>query len=471
MLGEAIHLLDLVIGDVLGHNRLAPGWKLVDHRHIQIAIQRQSQRARNRRRRHHQHIGVHSLPGQHEALHHAEAMLLIDNGQPQPMELDVLFEQRMRAHRNLNQTLGNQLLELDLLAARKRSGDQPDRIAQLRKELLKIQVVLVGQYLGRREHGDLVPILDRDHARFRRDDCLAAAHVALQQTVHRPRRRHVLRDLAQHALLRASGLEWQHRLDPLPHVRSQFERDARHQAGRVSLQRQPAFQPEELLEDQPEMPRGPKAVQEAKIGAFRREVYFANGSPAFLQPEPVANARRQPVFHRRKRGQRIVDQRPQDARADLGHRLVDGHDAPHVQRRWPFLVIARERLELGMEHTQFARIVVVLHFSEQGHALPRREDARQVPPVKPLARQNRAGRVREGSLEQSQILAAESGNSRRANLGDHGRHLAGRKLRDGLHVAAVFVAKGEVGDQVLHRAKLLGFEHGGPSRTDAFDIG
>src|SRR5207249_971289 len=51
------------------------------------------------------------------------------------------------------------------------------------------------------------------------------------------------------------------------------------------------------------------------------------------------------------------------------------------------------------------------------------------------------------------------------------RHLAGGQLRDRLHVAAVFVAEGEVREEILHRAESLGLEHRGPAGTDALDIG
>ena len=59
---------------------------------------RHHQRARDRRRRHDQHVGAPcALARQREALVHAEAMLLVDDGKAEILERDVLLEQRVRA--------------------------------------------------------------------------------------------------------------------------------------------------------------------------------------------------------------------------------------------------------------------------------------------------------------------------------------------------------------------------------------
>ncbi len=62
---------------------------------------------------------------------HAEAMLLVDDRQAQLLELDVLFEQRVRADDDVHQARGHQLLELRFLAAGERSGQQHGDVAEL----------------------------------------------------------------------------------------------------------------------------------------------------------------------------------------------------------------------------------------------------------------------------------------------------------------------------------------------------
>ena len=54
---------------------------------------------------------------QAEALEDAEAVLLVDDREAQLVELDVFFEQRVRADGHLRQALGHQLFELRLFAA------------------------------------------------------------------------------------------------------------------------------------------------------------------------------------------------------------------------------------------------------------------------------------------------------------------------------------------------------------------
>ena len=68
------------------------------------------------------------------------------------------------------------------------------------------------------------------------------------------------------------------------------------------------------------------------------------------------------------------------------------------------------------------------------------------------------------------LPAAETGQLRRLHLRDHRRHLAGRQLRDGLDVGAVFVAERRVGEQVLHREQRFALEHLRARRADAFHI-
>ena len=50
---------------------------------------------------------------------------------PSLLELDVLFEQRVRADGHVHQALRHQLLELRLLAAGERAGQQRRHVAEL----------------------------------------------------------------------------------------------------------------------------------------------------------------------------------------------------------------------------------------------------------------------------------------------------------------------------------------------------
>jgi len=77
------------------------GRKLVENGNVEVAIEGQRERARNRRRRQHQdvrRVAVRSgFVHQALALEDAEAVLFINGHEAEPRELDVIFDQRMRA--------------------------------------------------------------------------------------------------------------------------------------------------------------------------------------------------------------------------------------------------------------------------------------------------------------------------------------------------------------------------------------
>src|SRR5450759_3038271 len=156
-LHEAVDLLDVVAGGMFGDDGLAPGRHLVDHANVEIAVHRQSERARDRRGGHHQDVRRHALLHQAEALQDAEAMLLVDDGKAQILELDVLLDPRVRADGDVDQVFGAQFLELHFFTAGEAAGQQGGDVAQLTKYLFGGEAVLRGQDLGRREHRYQIP--------------------------------------------------------------------------------------------------------------------------------------------------------------------------------------------------------------------------------------------------------------------------------------------------------------------------
>ena len=82
--------------------RLAPRRQLVEHGDVEVAVRGERERARDRRRGHHEEVR-RALPvalvAQLRALRDAEAVLLVDDDEPEPREPDALGEQRVRADR------------------------------------------------------------------------------------------------------------------------------------------------------------------------------------------------------------------------------------------------------------------------------------------------------------------------------------------------------------------------------------
>ncbi len=133
--------------------------------------------------------------------------------------------------------------------------------------------------------------------------------------------------------------------------------------------------------------------------------------------------------------------------------------------------IAGEDFELGVEHGEFARIGIELHFAEKGHLHAFGEHIGEVAAMKPLAHEDGARGIGEAGFEQAQVAAFEAAHFDRPDFGDDGGHFPRRELGDGLHVAAVLIAEGDVAEQVFHGGETLGFEHGRAGRSDSFDVG
>jgi hypothetical protein len=201
------HLVAARIAHHRGGDRRAPRWQLVDQRIVEVRVGGHRQRARYRGRRHHQLVRRkavrQALLAQRQALVHAEAVLLVDDHQPQPRETDLLLEQRVRAdgQRCLAQ---RQCLQRGA-ALRRRHAPAQQHCAQTQRIQPRREraVVLFGQQFGGCHDRDLPAVLDHREARERGHQRLAAADVALHQAQHRRAAREVAADLGADAQLRA----------------------------------------------------------------------------------------------------------------------------------------------------------------------------------------------------------------------------------------------------------------------------
>ena len=137
-------------------------------------------------------------------------MLLVDDREPELLELHTPLHQRMRPDDQRDRARGD---FGELVAPRRgrgRSGQQRDPKPRLLQEPGDVAEVLLGEDLGRRHERDLQTVLHRDERRQQRHDRLAGPDVALQQPVHRLRPLHVLDDLFQRRPLAVRQLERQH---------------------------------------------------------------------------------------------------------------------------------------------------------------------------------------------------------------------------------------------------------------------
>ena len=179
----------LVELDDVGLDRQPILRRRLDDRHVADADERHVQRARDRRRAHRQHVDV--LPQLLDLLlvRDAEALLLVDDEQPEIAELHVLRQQAVRADDDVD-LAGGEIGERcpsarpcvrNRLTMSMRTGKPANRSLQ---RLL----VLERQDRRRRQERDLLAVHHRFERRAHGHFGLAVADVAAEQPVHRRRR-------------------------------------------------------------------------------------------------------------------------------------------------------------------------------------------------------------------------------------------------------------------------------------------
>ena len=235
-------------------------------------------------------------------------MLLVDDGERQVPKLHRILDQRVGTHEDLHRSVAqarvDELALFRLRGARKQGHPR----ARRRQEFLHTLVMLVREYLGRRHHAGLEAVVERHHRRKHRHQRLAAAHVALQQTVHLLAAGHVGPYLLEHALLRSGERERQRFIGLVKIVADAAEHHPAvgpHPYALLTQQRQ--LEVKQLFEF--EAPLRPLQVLDGG-----REMDVAQRGINGYQALFFAYPRGQRLFHRR---QHAFQQRPDDLLEEL----------------------------------------------------------------------------------------------------------------------------------------------------------
>ncbi len=185
----------------------APRRQFVDDGGVEIAIGAHGQRARNRCRRHDElvrcDVAVCALLFQRQALVHAEAVLLVDDGQRQARELHIVLEQRMGADDKAGAAVGQRGIRLaprlHALLAEQRHHADAERCEPARE----IGGMLFGEDFRRRHQRHLRTRGQCMAGGQRGDHGLAGADIALYQAQHGRGIGDVTCNLVEYARLRA----------------------------------------------------------------------------------------------------------------------------------------------------------------------------------------------------------------------------------------------------------------------------
>ena len=188
------HLVEAAHGHRAGIDRLPSRRLFAQFRDIHVAEIGQHQRARDRRRAQHQHVDGLALGGQRQPLAHAEAMLLVDHGERQRLEDDVVLDQRMGADQQIDLAVGKPRQQFAPLLALFAAGEDRDPQAGALGQRRDGLDVLARQDFGRRHQRGLLADLGDGGGRQQRHHGLAGSDIALQQPQHADRLAQIVGD-------------------------------------------------------------------------------------------------------------------------------------------------------------------------------------------------------------------------------------------------------------------------------------
>jgi len=144
----------------------------------------------------------------------AEAVLLVDDDEPEVGELYFFFDESVGADGEVGFAAEDAGTGVALGAEVERAGEEGDAVGAagvrgdgVGEELFGGEVVLCGEDFGGGHHRYLVAVFDGYQGGLQRDDGFAGAYVSLQEAAHGLGGAHVGDDFAEDSLLGGGGFE------------------------------------------------------------------------------------------------------------------------------------------------------------------------------------------------------------------------------------------------------------------------
>ena len=179
LIEEMVQVPPFFAGDAPGLDRGTAGGQLVQNGDVQVSVEEQAQCAGNGGGAHDQQVRIHGLFGQHAALPHAEAVLLVDDGQPQPGKLHPLAEDGVGAHDEVRFVAPDGGQRGALCSGFHAAGEQGHPHAKGGQHPVQTLGVLCGQNLSGGQQSSLISGPDAGPDGGSRYQRFAAAHVTL----------------------------------------------------------------------------------------------------------------------------------------------------------------------------------------------------------------------------------------------------------------------------------------------------
>ncbi len=325
---EVEHLFPLGRGAHRRADSSPPRWTLTQDAHVQVTIARERQGSRDRRRGQQQDVGGIPLGDERRALLHPEAMLLVDHGQPEPLEGHGILEQGMGTDHDAGGTLRQALAPVGLLRCRQPAQQELRFHGQRCEQSGQGGGMLLGEQFRGRHQRRLVAILHGEQHGPQRDDGLAGADIAHEEAVHPLRRPHVGGDVANGGGLVLGERPGQRSDEPVREIVPDGERHAL--AGPLGQQprpRQHELQVHQFVERQPAPPF-------LRIVETRRVMHGAKRVRQSGQQQFGADGGWQDVARQGNERLKVpVDQPADDLVAEVFRRRIHRKDAPALELR------------------------------------------------------------------------------------------------------------------------------------------
>jgi len=126
---------------------------------------------------------------------HAEALLLVDDQQPQILEFHVFLQQLVGADQEIQIAGTGRFQDPLLLFGGGEAGEYLDFHRKILEPAAGCGIVLLSQNGGGYQNGGLLAVQNTFHHRPERHLRLAVAHVAAEEAIHGPGLLHVLLDV------------------------------------------------------------------------------------------------------------------------------------------------------------------------------------------------------------------------------------------------------------------------------------
>ena len=193
-------LLVVVLAD-MRVDRAATPRRRGDDGDVPQTRERHVQRARDRRGRQREHVDLGAHLAQQLLLGHAEALLLVDDHEPQVVGHDIARQHAVRTDQEVDLAVAEIGDDLLRLLGRAHARDDLDAHGQVHQAVAERRTVLLSEDRGGCEQEHLLARLDDAHRGAQCHLRLAETDVAADQAVHRTILREVVHDLLDRACL------------------------------------------------------------------------------------------------------------------------------------------------------------------------------------------------------------------------------------------------------------------------------